>query len=112
MNAQFRFDTVAATGKAMADAISKMPPPVTNVAPAEVRNEITVQPASAPEVRNEITVQPANAPEVRLEATVEAPTVNVAAPQVTVRSYPASSTEEIERDERGEMVRVHRKNED
>jgi lambda family phage portal protein len=105
-------DTVAATGKAMADAISKMPPPVTNVAPAEVRNEITVQPASAPEVRNEITVQPANAPEVRLEATVEAPTVNVAAPQVTVRSYPASSTEEIERDERGEMVRVHRKNED
>lgn len=105
-------ETVAATGKAMAEAIARIPAPVTTVEnriEAAKGPDVHIAPA---EVRNEITVQPASAPEVRLEATIEAPTVNVDAPVVNLRAFPAATTETIERDERGEMVRVHRKNEE
>lgn len=91
---------IAAGTVRAAEIAAALPPPVTNfyaapvnVPPAEVRNEITVQPAAPAEVRNEITVQPAEAPAVHLEAVINQPSV-------------ASKTTIIERDAAHEAVRT------
>lgn len=85
---------------------------VVNVAPPSVNVSQPSITVNVPErelhvdASSEITVPER---EVHLEATVEAPTVNVAAPQVHVKAFPAETEELIERDDRGEMKRVVRK---
>lgn len=72
----------------------------------DARSTINVPPA---EIRQDINVAPAAAPQVRVE--VAPPNVELNAP-VTVRAYPKQSVEAIERDEKHDMVRVTRTNED
>lgn len=101
-------DVVEETGKALASAIANMPGSTVTV-----RNE--VQPAAAPDVHVSSPVTISNpievpTPEVHLEARIEAPTVNVAGPQVIVRAFPSESEETLTRDDKGELQHIHRVN--
>jgi lambda family phage portal protein len=89
-----------------------------HIAPAEVRNDITVQPAelAAPAIHNEITVQPANvmvaAPEIRNIIEVE-PTavtleaqINVPPQEVNVNLPSRKTIGTIERDSNGNITKT------
>lgn len=88
----------------VAIAAREIPAPVVNFHEGAIRTEVRAGDTQVTVPDRAVTVEGARVEVAPAQVSVNNP--------VTVRAYPSASTEDIQRDERGEMTRITRKNED